>query len=325
MAVEREKAVQDDSVRLYQFFATEGILTDPETMTSAVINDNDGVLVIALTPVHVRTGVYYADWAIGASQAPGTYNDVWTYTPTGGVSTTQTGEIELHHASWDFITGELSEVTSSIQAHVASLQLMLGQFNDIAVYDEPALLNSARIQALTTYKNWRYDRTITVRAGSTLQSAYYADYRLGKVVFNEAVSSGVPVLVRYHFSYFSPAKLQSLLEWATDEFNLRKPTTTYVLTSLPSQFKQYVVFKAFAEAINILRLDKLMWTTRLIFSNPAEVESVLAAKEGEILNMLNSWRKPRSLISPAAVTSSNMNFTPVVRAHNYQLFGLWSS
>jgi hypothetical protein len=253
------------------------------------------------------------------------YTDEWIAVINGSPAT-RSGNVEVHKSSWDFVTGELSEVTSGMEGMVGRLQLMLGMFGDIAVYDEEALLDAARTKALTTYRYWRYDRTVSVRVGNTLQSAYYADYHRGEVIFNDAVSAGYPVLIRYHFAYFTPKKLEEILEWANGEFNLRKPVTTFTLAGLPEKFQQYVIMRAFVEAINILRLDRLMWTTRLIFANPEEVEAVLAAKSAEVRDMINTWRKPRSVVAPHAITSAKMGLGSNVQSHTaiWAHYGLWA-
>ncbi|MCK4499893.1 hypothetical protein KAU11_05305, partial [Candidatus Babeliales bacterium] len=179
MTVEREKSIQGSAVRLYHYFTASGILTDPDSITSVTIKDSNDVAVTTLTPTHIRTGVYVCDWEIGSAQAAGAYIDEWI--AVGVTPTTQSGDIEVHNSNWDFVTGELSEVTSGVEGMAAKLSLMLGMFGDIAVYDEEALLDAARTKAITTYRFWRYDRPIFVRIGNTVQSAYYVDYGRGEI------------------------------------------------------------------------------------------------------------------------------------------------
>jgi len=325
LTVERERAVQNDTVRLYQYFTSAGILADPYSVSSPIIRNSVSSGVVALHPVHVRAGVYYTDWTVPEDQEPGSYEDEWPYVATsGGGTILQTGEIEVHDEDWDFVVGEVSEIPTALAGHVASLELLLGQFGDVAVYDEPARLDPTRKKATTTYQNWRYDRPVSVRTGATAVTDFYADYRLGKVILNAAVADGVPILVRYHFTYFTTSRLLELLRQAVDEFNMRAPLTHYTLENLPAAFKHYVVLRAFVEALDILRLDKLLWTTRLIFANPAEAESVMAAKTAEMKAMIDAWRKPRSVIPIGAVTSTKFRFRPWTTAHRLSssLWGL---
>jgi len=89
MAVQnRTNALQNEIVRLYCDFFSNGRLCNPAAQPTVEILDADGVTILAtVRPTAEFTGRYYADWYVPATLPVGTYYDRWTFQwdATGGI------------------------------------------------------------------------------------------------------------------------------------------------------------------------------------------------------------------------------------------------
>jgi len=84
MGQTRCSAIQDEVVRLYARFVSDGILSNPSGQPMVEILDCDGVTVLDIVPSQIEaTGVYYADWYVPANLPLGEYYDRWTFQWSG--------------------------------------------------------------------------------------------------------------------------------------------------------------------------------------------------------------------------------------------------
>jgi hypothetical protein len=88
MAVQsRCSALQDEIVRLYSRFISDGVLTNPSGQPMVEIMDCDGVTVLDVVPAQLEsTGVYFVDWYVPANLPLGEYYDRWTFQWMGNSS-----------------------------------------------------------------------------------------------------------------------------------------------------------------------------------------------------------------------------------------------
>jgi hypothetical protein len=102
-------------------------LYTPFSLSDVVIYDavsGGNVVASGLTPVEVTTGVYQISWAVGSSQASGTYYDQWAYVPVSGADThtrrVSTHTIEIIGAGTPARTSILADIKSTLEAITAA-------------------------------------------------------------------------------------------------------------------------------------------------------------------------------------------------------------
>ena len=83
----RSGALQNEVVRLYTRFISNGLLANPVGQPMVEIIDSDGVTVLDVVSSQLEaTGVYYADWYVPANLPLGEYYDRWTFQWNGDSS-----------------------------------------------------------------------------------------------------------------------------------------------------------------------------------------------------------------------------------------------
>jgi len=83
----RSGALQDELVRLYSRFISDGVLANPAGQPMVEILDCDGVTVLDTVAAQIEsTGVYYVEWYVPANLPLGEYYDRWTFQWSGDSS-----------------------------------------------------------------------------------------------------------------------------------------------------------------------------------------------------------------------------------------------
>lgn len=146
MAIQtRRDALQNEIVRLYCEFSSNGVLSNPLGQPLVEIIDADGVTVLATVPAAIEnTGIMYADWYVPADLPLGTYYDRWTFQWTAASSVTElTFDFQVHNIESyiNFVSPAISHKISNRAA-----QLMTDLSNEfiyeamhIPVYFEQAM------------------------------------------------------------------------------------------------------------------------------------------------------------------------------------------
>jgi len=141
----RRDALQNEIVRLYCEFDSNGVLANPAGQPLVEIVDADGVTVLATIPANIEnTGIWYADWYVPADLPLGTYYDRWTFqwSVTSGV-TELVLDFQVHNINSyiNFVSPAISHKISNRAA-----QLMIDLSNEfifeamhIPVYFEQAM------------------------------------------------------------------------------------------------------------------------------------------------------------------------------------------
>jgi len=94
----RTTALQNEIVRLYFRFYSDGVLANPAAQPMVEILDTDGVSVLETVNAHMEnTGVWYADYFVPKSLPLGDYYDRWTFQWSAGSSVNeQTMQFSVH-------------------------------------------------------------------------------------------------------------------------------------------------------------------------------------------------------------------------------------
>lgn len=141
----RTAALQNEVVRLYFTFQTDGQLANPSGQPTVEIIDTDGVTVLDhINPSIENTGIWYADWYVPADLAVGDYYDRWTFQ---WATTSSTREKTLIFSVYS-LDSYINFVSTGIDHNISNRarQLMLDLSNDfideamrIPVYFEQAM------------------------------------------------------------------------------------------------------------------------------------------------------------------------------------------
>ena len=76
----RTTALQNEIVRLYCYFNSDGVLSNPAAQPIVEILDTDGVTVLDTLAANVEnTGVFFVDWYVPENLPLGNYYDKWAY------------------------------------------------------------------------------------------------------------------------------------------------------------------------------------------------------------------------------------------------------
>lgn len=157
----RTTALQNEIVRLYCYFVSDGVLTNPASQPLVEIIDTDGVTVLdSVNATLENTGIWYADWYVPANLPLGDYYDRWTFQWSSTSSVTEMTMIFSVH-SLDSYINFISQGVSVSTSDRAN-QLLIDLANDfiyeaqhIPVYSENGMRMQQENQAKRT-KSYYY-------------------------------------------------------------------------------------------------------------------------------------------------------------------------
>lgn len=155
----------------------------------------------------------------------------------------------------------------------------LGMFRQITVYDEIALATSPSGTANTatlTFGGWNtsgFD-PIVERNGTLLTETtqYAVDGTNGKITLVTNWRDGEEILVTYNFCYITNDALLAFLKHALQMLNSSyEPLTAYKINDCPTSWDGPLAETAYQMALRKIRMEAILWKTRLLLSVPDEV------------------------------------------------------
>lgn len=233
-------------------------------------------------------------------------------------------------------------LTADEQVIVNYVRTLLGFFDRIAVFDEILVpVDAARLKFKTCYRDWDPTQNPIIYLndghGSALTPAanpilvegvdYTYDPELGEVdlepgVFPTGLRTGDVLKQTYQFRYFSDADFENFIATQIAIINSRKPITNYVsVTSVPLELNASLILGIYLLCLERLWLDQHLWKAALIYMDITASRNLISAQiqatraEYDIIA-----KKPRSLTSPAAISSGKYYTLQRVEGDNFRQF-----
>lgn len=214
------------------------------------------------------------------------------------------------------------------------LEPLLHEFRNLPVHDEPAVLNSGRTEARFGYQHWNSGISAPefIKNESTWlteSTDYRANYEKGKIDMISSLVAGDEVTGTYRFKYFTDTDWTHFIDIALKEMNAKKPATSYTIESMPLDWDPFIIMRAYQLSLKRLMLDSILWSTRLIFADPAMMNTMVynlyLQATDEVKGLITVKR--RGEVAPKTVSSYKRSIPRKVTGINwrsYTLLGAYS-
>lgn len=123
-----------------------------------------------------------------------------------------------------------------------------------------------------TYQNWQeaFPAEIYMNNGRTPLDAsnYYIDYEMGKITFNDDLTTGDEIMATYCFNYFPYHVLLGFIKSSIGIYNSagQGQTTSYTIDDIPEEHLGVISNLVIGKCMEKLILEYDLWKGRLIFA-----------------------------------------------------------
>lgn len=169
----------------------------------------------------------------------------------------------------DLLSGPLDAVLSGLQ--------------HIPIHSDLARLNIPTSTAAFSYDRWVEAPNQIFLNDTKVATGYTSDQATGVVTFTSPVLvAGDEVRASYRFKYFADADLVQFLNLALQDANNFRPHTSYTFDTAPEDMEAFLTKSAYKMALDVLRMDIMMWRARLIFPDIAQMMASIDAVTAKI-------------------------------------------
>jgi len=213
------------------------------------------------------------------------------------------------------------------------METLLQAFQNVPVYDEPAVIRAldSVTYATYTYKPWTTDTQFLLfrreTEDLTLFEDVFPDFINGRVLIKTSYQVGDDYYGTYKFRFFSEDEWYSYLQLSLDEINGLRPVTSFDFNSMPNYYDAALIIGAYRKCLMRLLTDIEFWNSRLIFPEPTglrgTLQSLLTSATTEYLE-LKKTAKRRGLVKPVGLTSYKATVPRLIDGLNYRLYTLAS-
>jgi len=298
---DRFSALQNENVRLYHVFESNGSFINPPEAPSVRIVDKDGVGTLGtVSAVQAGPGVYYVDWFVPIDLPIGRYYDEWTFrftsSDTGSTKEVTYFEVYPKDSIINFSASVVSQKFSdAMQKAVRDLgNYFIYEVQHLPLYAEQAQRTGDKLRRNFAYKNWNQDPRPTMRINNRIvNDGWYTDYN-GNVYFENPLDDSDVVVGTYNFAYFSLNDLAGFINIGISAMNSLPPVSAYVdIQQIPTAWWHGVLLYASIQALRRVLLGLTTQEISIIFGDGDR----LSAARDIIKGMYESYWATWQLIS----------------------------
>lgn len=172
------------------------------------------------------------------------------------------------------------------------------------------------------YDKWVDSVTPIFRKNNEFATPDSTDTDTGIITVNSYVT-GDDWTVEGQFSYFSDTELETFYHLAMSHLNANPPTSNFSFSGYPDHAVDYLTMYARKLALERILTDLMSWRARLIWTDPAQLASVLQAQISGIESYLSQIIlniKGRGFLTPHSISAAKFSNLATVTDFNWQNF-----
>lgn len=229
-------------------FSQSGFPKDPSPI-SCTIKDSSNSDIEELKVDKVKDGVFVSEYSIPATQDVGNYVAFWEYTLDGV-------DYEEEH---NFVISKYNDNGASLYTGMIllmrdSLELLIGDYQNVPIYDEQAKPTFDKKKFFFTKQLWNPSpNTRIYRNGKIISKGFDIDFQSGCVTFDSPLDDVDIVNADYTFKFYSDEQLDRFISNGIHILNSFPPITRYNIGSLTGINERHIVPILYAAAVDALR------------------------------------------------------------------------
>ena len=296
---DRYSALQNEYVRLYHIFQSDGVLTDIPSLPEVQILDQDGTTVLeTITAAKESYGTYYVDYFVPVDAILGQYFDKWTfifpYDETAQEIITYF-EIYPKDSILNFSSSNISnKYTASMEQAIRTLSnWFLYEAMHIPIYGEQPIRTGDSKRYNTAYKNWNKDPKPLIRINNRIvDKGWYADYN-GNIFFETALDNSDVLLINYNFSYFSKADLAGFVEAGLTAMNAIPPASANYshIAAAPGEWFHGILLYAAITALRRILIGMTLQEISIIFGDGERANNAKETYRSLYEDYMTTWKE----------------------------------